>query len=65
MSKMVEVQDDEVVIKKALYDSLMEDQDDVRFLSALRCAGVDNWSGYDHAQDILAEWDAETSDVYA
>lgn len=57
--KMEFVRDDQVVITKELYKSLMEDQDDVRFLHALRAAGVDNWSGYGDAQDILESWDTE------
>lgn len=28
---------------------------DIKFLDALRAAGVDNWSGYDYALDILEE----------
>lgn len=37
------------------YDELIEDQ---KFLDALRAAGVDNWEGYDIAQDIRdgKEW---------
>lgn len=59
MSKTIELQDDQIVITKELYESLMKDQDDVRFLHALRAAGVDNWSGYEDAQDILESWDNE------
>jgi hypothetical protein len=31
-------------------------------LSALEAAGVDNWEGYSHAYEILAEWEAEDDD---
>lgn len=30
-----------------------------RFLYALEAAGVDNWSGYGYAYEILEEWDDE------
>ena len=30
-------------------------EEDAKFLSALRAAGVDNWDGYDYAFDILEE----------
>lgn len=29
------------------------------FLNALEAAGVDNWEGYDVAQDMLADWNKE------
>lgn len=61
MPQMIELQDDEVVIKKARLADLEECVDDSRFLHALRAAGVDNWGGYENAQDIIAEWDTETS----
>lgn len=28
---------------------------DLKFLNALQCAGVDNWDGYDYAQDYMEE----------
>ena len=34
-------------------------QDRDAFLCALEAAGVDNWDGYDNAQDILEEWNNE------
>ena len=35
-------------------NNLVEDQEeDVKFLRALEAAGVDNWEGYDIAQDYL------------
>jgi len=45
-----------VTITKSEYDSLLEYS---RWLSALECSGVDNWSGYDEAKEMLAEWDEE------
>ena len=41
-----------VTISKKEYDELIED---MRFLNALRAAGVDNWDGYDFALDMLDE----------
>lgn len=43
-----------VSISERFYESLREDS---AKLSALECAGVDNWSGYDYAMDILHEED--------
>lgn len=34
-------------------------EDDARKLRALECAGVDNWSGYDYAMELLAEYERE------
>lgn len=31
-------------------------EEDKRWLDALEAAGVDNWCGYDQAQDIMEEW---------
>ena len=45
-----------VTISEEDYDELIEDQ---RFLRALEAAGVDNWEGYEIAQDRLEEWDNE------
>ena len=45
-----------VTITQQQYDSLMEDS---LWLSALECAGVDNWGGLDIAQDLYNEWKAE------
>lgn len=44
--------DETVTISKKEYDSLREDS---RFLTALESAGVDNWSGYDFARELLLE----------
>lgn len=51
--------EDTVTISKEAYDRLCECEEESRFLDALRAAGVDNWEGYDHAIEILEEWDAE------
>ena len=50
--KMVEITEEE-------FDRLQERDD---FLSALECAGVDNWEGIDEAHEILREWQ-EDSDL--
>lgn len=42
-----------ITITKKEYKKLVEDS---AFLDALSAAGVDNWDGYDHAQEILEEW---------
>jgi hypothetical protein len=42
--------DETITITKKEYDSLIEDSET---LSALESAGVDNWSGYDYAMEIL------------
>ena len=39
-----------VTITKEEYDDLVESY---QWLCALESAGVDNWCGYDHAQEIL------------
>jgi len=41
-----------IVISKAEYSELKEDQ---RWLRALEAAGVDNWEGYFHAQEHMDE----------
>lgn len=45
---LVELQDDEMVLKKAYYQMLMEDS---IFLECLEVHGVDNWMGYAEAGD--------------
>lgn len=42
-----------VRITESEYKQLL---DDSAFLAALRGAGVDNWDGYDNAQEMLEEW---------
>lgn len=39
-------------------DQALKDQ---QFLSALECAGVDNWDGYDEAKRLVREWDNEAA----
>ena len=39
----------------ALLDELDRQAKDVEFLSCLRAAGVDNWSGYDYAWELFRE----------
>ena len=38
------------------YEKLLKDSD---WLAALEAAGVDNWEGFEHAQEIYAEWNKE------
>lgn len=45
-----------VTITQEEYDDLLEDS---LWLSALECAGVDNWGGCDTARDLYNEWKAE------
>ena len=45
-----------ITITEKEYDSLLEDS---QFLCALQGAGVDNWSGYGYAQEMIEEWDNE------
>lgn len=49
-------QEEQITISKKEYDKLVEDQ---AFLEALKAAGVDNWSGYDYAWEILEEMEGE------
>jgi len=45
-----------VTITQEEYNKLLEDSN---FLEALRGVGVDNWSGYSEAFELLEEWNAE------
>lgn len=45
-----------ITITQKEYDEL---QDESAMLAALDAAGVDNWSGYDDALNMLAEWEEE------
>ena len=36
-----------------LQAEIQELEDDADFLAALQAAGVDNWEGYEHAQEIM------------
>lgn len=46
------MEEENVVITKKEYDSLL---DDSLFLDSLRAAGVDNWEGYSYACEIFRE----------
>lgn len=46
-------------IQKILIKYLEEMDYDSMVLSALQNAGVDNWEGYEYAQEILEEWENE------
>lgn len=41
-----------ITISKKEYESLLEDQ---KLLQCLQDAGVDNWSGYEYALEIMKE----------
>lgn len=41
-----------ITISQVKYDKMVQD---LNFLSALQAAGVDNWSGYEEAQNIFSE----------
>jgi len=41
-----------ITISKKEYEELLEDQ---KLLQALQGAGVDNWSGYEYALEIMKE----------
>lgn len=45
-----------ITITQEEYDNLVERS---RWLECLESAGVDNWSGYDYARELLEEWDEE------
>lgn len=47
---------DVVTITRERFDDLNKKED---FLAALEDAGVDNWEGYDIAQDTFEEWNKE------
>lgn len=46
-------------ISKDLISNLNNLIDRETFLCALEVAGVDNWSGYEYAYEILEEWEKE------
>lgn len=48
-----------ITITQAEYDKLLKDSE---FLGALQAAGVDNWSGYSYAQDLMSGPDDESED---
>lgn len=47
---------EQVTISREEYDSLIQSS---RWLECLESAGVDNWSGFDYARELLDEWDEE------
>lgn len=46
-------------IQEILIKHLEEMDNDSMFLSALQNTGVDNWEGYEYAQELLEEWNDE------
>lgn len=48
MTEKVEV----VILDRPRYEELLERE---AFLNALKAAGVDNWEGYDYAQEAYSE----------
>ena len=44
--------EDSIVIQKKRYEELLESEE---FLGCLQAAGVDNWEGYEQAQEILED----------
>ena len=51
-SRWVNNMEETITISKKEYESLLEDQ---KLLQALQGAGVDNWSGYDYAIEMMQE----------
>ena len=51
-SQWVNNMEETITISKKEYESLLEDQ---KLLQALQGAGVDNWSGYDYAIEMMRE----------
>lgn len=45
--------------KTQLFNYLDELEERDIWLSALENAGVDNWEGYEYAQELMEEWDNE------
>lgn len=50
--------------KEKLIKEYGELSDDQLKLSALECAGVDNWCGYSVAMELLQEWNEEKNNSY-
>jgi len=46
----VDIKESTVTITLSEYNELIEDQN---FLRALEAAGVDNWEGYDFAEELM------------
>lgn len=56
------LKDDLKVVTETLATTRKNSQDDserLRFLDALEGAGVDNWKGYEDAQDMIEAWNNE------
>ena len=54
LKKYIEGNDVEMTEElQGIVNTLEEADDELEFLDALRAAGVDNWSGYDYAVDLL------------
>jgi len=47
---MIKTEDGTVILTQEEYDELKSDQD---FLHCLQGAGVDNWDGYEYAQEAF------------
>jgi hypothetical protein len=45
-----------VIVKSGRFNDLCESE---QWLTALESAGVDNWSGYEYAQELIQEWDSQ------
>ena len=45
--------------KTQLFNYLDKLEERERWLCALEAAGVDNWSGYEYAHEVIEEWDNE------
>lgn len=50
---------DPVEVMRMALDEIYKLREETQFLDALRAAGVDNWDGYQHAQEIMEEWNDE------
>ena len=51
-----------VTISEAVYKQLLRDSE---FLDALQACGVDNWDGYEDAQDMMSDEDEDDEDENA
>lgn len=51
--RTVDEENETVTITKEEYEDFLDDQ---KFLRALADAGVDNWTGYDLAVELLESW---------
>ena len=54
LKKYIEGNDVEMTEElQGIVNTLEEADEELEFLEALRAAGVDNWSGYEYAVDLL------------